>query len=121
GVDLVRGDAEVEESAGKRAGCYAGDVDGLGIGGVDQPNAIAEAGQATAGLLDRVGVAVDADEARGGPALQQRLGVAATAQRTVEEQAAALRLQEVHRLRDENRLVVGGRAVHSRLSRKSAR
>src|SRR6185436_16292742 len=92
-VELRRRDAEIEEEA--VAGGEAARVVALLRG-----EAVAVLREARAGGLEGTRIAVDADDA--GSGLEQRFGVAASSECSVDDQLACFRFQELHRLGEED-------------------
>ena len=96
-VELHRGHAEIGERAvDLRDAARVEHVVERAVVGVDQLHAVGPRGERRAGACERVGVAIQADEARRA-SFEQRARVAAEADGAVDEQAAATRLQELER------------------------
>ena len=88
-VELERGDAEVEQDAHRGAlGVLREDGRDVVVDGVDALEAVTEAGEPLPREGERLLVAVEPDDARGGAGLEQRLGVAAHPERRVDEDRA---------------------------------
>jgi hypothetical protein len=90
-IELMRGDAEIEQHAvDSDPSLFVSDLLEVTKRSLHETDAVAKGGESLAGLADRVGIDVEADQdSVGRGALEDRLGVTAAAERAVDDQGRA--------------------------------
>ena len=103
-VELMRGDAKVEERTVKRrSGHNPGNFRGIGEVGLHRGKPVTEGCQTPGRVLERLTVTIEADHPR--PGGKEGLGMATPTQRAVEKDATRSRAQQRDDLVAQNRLM----------------